>query len=123
LRGRFRNHPERLFTELMRLSDDRDAACAGAAQPTDPTIVFAKRVAHRLQAGVLPFADRLTLLGSAMRSGIDRAEANLIILSVQEKLHCPLDPASRKSPVAFFALLITLIEFALAVIAWQNLVN
>jgi hypothetical protein len=134
LRGRFGDEPARLCAELRRLSDRRDATCAAAIGPPDPTVVFARNVARHLQSGILPFADRLALLRGAIRSGIDRADANLIILAVQERLQEQPDglacstgtthPFSRYSAfVVLSAALVTAIEIAMGLIVWRYLAN
>jgi hypothetical protein len=88
LRARFSDQPGRLHQALR----DLPVSAPAIAVPQTPADQFAQIVAASMEAGLLRYSTRLTLLRKAMAMGIDRFAANLIIATVQNST-----PASSQS--------------------------
>jgi hypothetical protein len=91
LRRQLRTRPVELYAALRQLSHHTDRASAENTAPAEPCTSsdrhqqFARLVEQELDGPVLRYSARTALIRHAMRSGIGRFEANLVIAAVQHR--------------------------------------
>jgi len=89
LRATLGHDPVRLYRQLKQLGRNSEIPREPEPASSDDFSAagFAAHVVEQLPGSILPYSQRLILLGEAARRGIDRFEANLIIAAVQHRTH------------------------------------
>lgn len=115
LRAQFANEPAKLLTALRDLSPRQEETDIPLSAPRE----FARLVAEKMQAGLLRYSTRLSLLKQAKKMGIQRFDANLIIAAVQSRM--PKQTAEESKPrrtwVPILATFI-IVQSAILIAAW-----
>ena len=87
LRYRFRDDPARLQQSLSRLAGAGERPAARVDREDDESAVrFAESVIASMDGPVLRYSSREALIEEALRRGLGRFEANLIIAAVQHRI-------------------------------------
>jgi hypothetical protein len=93
LRGGYFNRPAEMHRRLRGLG----TVSREVSKEVSPERDFATLVMARIQAGVLRYSDRQTLLAAAAKMGIGRFDANLLIAMAQHRHKATNRPAQTKS--------------------------
>lgn len=125
LRCRYASQPATLQLGLRLLANEFRPAVHDVAVIPSPSRQFADYLSQRRAASVLRYSERLELIRTARRFGIDRFQANLLIASILERGRQVIEaqPAPAQNSVLGKIAMFVAVQSAVLLGAWWMLLR